>query len=292
MVSYKCEHCNFATNLKYNFNRHNLSRKHIKNIEKVKEIPCDYSFLTPNDPDLTPNDPDLTPNDPDLTPTQKKRVNYTQCDFCNLIFSTKGHLSRHQKNSCVFLKQNDETLVLKNELNKQKKMNIKLENEKKMLYKQIEQLLEKVGNTTINQTQNIILNNYGNEDLSHITDNLKNELLTVPYCSIPKLIEHVHFNDNKPENKNISLTNIRDNKIKIFSGDKWVYKNKDETINDLVDEKYNIIDTHFENKLDEDEVKIKTKHNYEKFRTFYDEKDKQLHETLKKQCELVLLNNR
>ena len=179
MVSYKCEHCNFETNLKYNFNRHNLSRKHKKNIEKLKGSTSDYSFLTPNDPNLTPNDPILTPNYPNLTPTQKKRVN-SQCEFCNLIFSTKGHLSRHKKKSCLVLKQNDETLVLKNELSKQKKMNIKLENEKKLLYKQIEQLLEKVGNTTINQTQNIILNNYGNEDLSHITDNLKNELLKVP----------------------------------------------------------------------------------------------------------------
>ena len=31
---------------------------------------------------------------------------------------------------------------------------------------------------------------------------------------------------------------------------------------------------------------------YEKFRKFYDEGDKELIETLKKECELVLLNNR
>ena len=49
-----------------------------------------------------------------------------------------------------------------------------------------------------------------------------------------------------PGNKNIALTNSRDNKIKVFSDNRWVYKDKEETINDLVDGKYYILDTHFE----------------------------------------------
>ena len=41
----------------------------------------------------------------------------------------------------------------------------------------------------------------------------------MPYGMIPKLIEEVHFNDQKPENKNIVLRlNKNDNKIKIFTG--------------------------------------------------------------------------
>ena len=113
-----------------------------------------------------------------------------------------------------------------------------MENEKKISRKQIELLLTKVGNTTINNTQNIQLNDFGKEDLSHITDNLKTNLIKMPYGMIPKLIEEVHFNDQKPENKNIVLTNKNDNKIKIFTGSKQVYKNKNETIKDLVDGKY------------------------------------------------------
>ena len=311
MVSYKCDHCFFSTNLKYNYNRHKLSRKHQNNIKNVKgsssqkhDLTPNDLFLTPNDPILTPNDPILTPNDPKFLPkmsnfpeNEQKKIEKTQklqktivCEYCNKLFSTRGHLMRHKKRACTYLKQNDETMVLKEELKIQKKMNMKLENEKKMLYKQIEQLLDKVGNTTINQTQNIILNNFGKEDLSHITDTLKDQLLKIPYCSIPKLIEHVHFNDDKPENKNISLTNIRDNKIKVFCGDKWIYKNKDETITDLVDEKYNIIDSHYDTNCDN--LELKTQVNYEKFRAFYDDNDKQLHDNLKKECELLILNNR
>ena len=107
---------------------------------------------------------------------------------------------------------------------------------------------------------------------------------------IPKLIEEVHFNDQKPENKNIVLTNKNDNKIKIFTGSKWIYKNKNETIKDLVDGKYFILDTHYDRvfeKLDE-----KNKEVYSKFRDTYDDKDNKIFDELKSACELILLNNR
>ena len=152
--------------------------------------------------------------------------------------------------------------------------------------------LKKVGNTTtINNTQNIQLNSYGNEDLSHITDLLKNELLKIPYAMIPKLIEAVHFNDEKPENKNICLPNKKDNLIKVYQNNKWIYKTKDETITDLVDSKYMIMDSHYE-KCDKSNLSHFIKMNYDKFRKYYDEGDKELEENIKKECDLILLNNR
>lgn len=167
-----------------------------------------------------------------------------------------------------------------------------LQEEKEEFKKQIELLLTKVGNTTnhINNTQNIQLNSYGNEDLSHITDTLKTQMLKIPYGMIPKMIEAVHFNKEKPENKNIAFTNKKDNKIKIFCGNKWVYKDKDKTINDLIDGKYFILDSHYEDS--NENMTLSSKTTYEQFRNFFDDKDKDLHDQLKKDCELLLLNNR
>ena len=112
-------------------------------------------------------------------------------------------------------------------------------------------MIVKAGNTTNimnhQKTQNIKLNGYGKEDLSHITDSMKTQMLEGPFGMIPKMIESVHFNHDKPENKNIQLTNSRDNKIRVFTGDKWVYKHKDENISDLMDGKYFLLDTHYEN---------------------------------------------
>ena len=167
------------------------------------------------------------------------------------------------------------------------------ETERKNLYKQIEKLLDKVGNTTNIQSNiknTITLNNYGNENLSHITDKLKTQLVKIPYGMIPKLIEQVHFNDEHPENKNIALTNSRDNKIKVFSDNKWVYKDKEETINDLVDGKYYILDAHYEQVNDSLESESRT--NFIKFKEYFNSDDKEFVNKLKKDCELVLLNNR
>ena len=169
-------------------------------------------------------------------------------------------------------------------------MKNEFENEKKELRKNIELLLNKVGHTTINNTQNIQLNSYGNEDLSHITDQLKTQLLKGPYSMIPKLIKEVHFNENKPENKNILLTNKNDNKVKVFSGTKWIYKNKNETIDKLVDGKYFILDSHFENMIDK--LNNSNKNIYDNFRSMIDSGDRKIIEQIKQDCELVLLNNR
>ena len=82
--------------------------------------------------------------------------------------------------------------------------------------------------------------------MSHITDSMKKQLLKGPYGMIPKLIEAVHFNDDKPENKNIVLPNKKDNKIKVYTDNKWIYKNKKDVISTLVDKNYHDLDTHYD----------------------------------------------
>jgi hypothetical protein len=200
-------------------------------------------------------------------------------------------MRRHEIHRC---KENPDII---NNIIESKIQTIKnLEKEKKELKKefkkQIEILLTKVGNTTnnINNTQNIQLNSYGKEDLEHITDSMKTQLLKIPYGMIPKMIEAVHFNNDKPENNNIAFTNKRENKIKVYSGDKWIYKDKDEIIYDLIDGKYFILDNHYDSVVES--LNMTTKTTYEKFRTFFDKNDKIVHDQIKKDCEFVLLNNR
>jgi hypothetical protein len=290
MKSFECNICNFLTNLKANYNRHLNTKKHCNNIREYEDtLQKKNKFL----PQMTTNCGKLTTNDHNCGQKKNKKNNFDDsnygnklfvCDNCNKHLSTKGHLKRHQLNYCPKLKKNNENTILIDLLEEQKKL---FEQERKHLYKQIESLIDKVGDTTINNTQtnNIQLNSYGNEDLSHITDSIKNKLIKMPYGMIPKLIEYVHFSENKPENKNIALTNKNDNKVKIFSNNKWIYKNKEETINDLMDGKYFILDSYYDNNNE-------SVNNYDKFRKFYDESDKMLVDTLKKECELVLLNNR
>ena len=220
------------------------------------------------------------------------------CEKCGKEFSRKDNLKRHSEKYCGDSNPGNlkDLFLLMKEEHKQ---------EKEELKKQIEGLLTKVGNnisvgnktnnTTINNT--IVLNNYGQEDLSHITDALKTQLLKIPYGMIPKMIEQVHFNDQKPENKNIMLTNSRDNKLKIYKNNKWIYRDKNETLNDLVDSKYFILDTHFEITQESDDTQLGELNdyqhdNYKKFRDLIDTSDKSVIENIKKECEFILLNNR
>ena len=290
MPVYECELCNYHTKIKTHFNRHINTPKHKKKYLDSK------SKL-----DLENNDStELT-----LTTIKSKKIidnestkldsidtskTYLMCDLCGRKLSSKGHLARHIKSYCPAIKSKKESSLLKDMLQEQKQQ---FETERSNLYKQIEKLLDKVGNTTNIQSNiknTITLNNYGNETMSHITDHLKTQLLKIPYVMIPKLIEAVHFNDEHPENKNIALTNSRDNKIKIFSGDKWIYKDKEETINELVDGKYYILDTHFDQVNNSLESGNKT--NFVKFKEYFNSEDKEFCNKLKKECELVLLNNR
>ena len=292
MPLYSCSLCNLNTRLKSDYKKHLLTQKHLRN---SKEPPSINDKMIQNDPENIQNDPQMSQNNPQMSQnnpqmsqnepqmSQNNSKKY-QCDYCEKKFTLNTNKRRHEIHRCKYNKS------LTSIIEENKQLKTQYEKEKKQLYKQIEKLIEKVGNTTNIQTNNIQLNSYGNEDLSHITDSLKTEFIKMPYGMIPKMIEHVHFNNNKPENKNIMISNTRDNKIKVFDNDKWIYKDKNDTINDLVDAKYFMLDNHYE--IVRKDLPFQCQTKYIKFREFFDVEDKELVEQLKKECELVLLNNR
>ena len=58
-----------------------------------------------------------------------------------------------------------------------------------------------------NQVNNIQLNVFGKEDLSMLTENVKQELIKGPFKMMPKLMEMIYFNKNHPENHTMKLVN-------------------------------------------------------------------------------------
>ena len=307
MPLYKCIHCEYATKFKANFDRHQNSKKHRNkliglglSVEETCHIIQNNPSIIQNNPKIIQNNPSLDQNNPQIIQNNPSSIQKSyKCDFCPKTFSLHSNKRRHEihrckenpdfidkiidaKNSKIKRLQKDNDLLVKDKE--------KWDKEKQALYHQVSKLLDKVGDTNIQN--NIILNSYGNEDLSHITDALKTELLGIPYGAIPKMIEAIHFNDEKPENKNIVIPNKKENLVKVFEGDKWIYKNKNETITDLVDSKYTIIDEHYEDMDNEHKVSSAMKTTFTKFKKIYEAGDEEMVANLKKQCELVLLNNR
>ena len=280
MVLYKCDECLFCSKLKGDYNRHLKTKKHLDNSEN-NVIPM---VKNTNEHKMNTNEHKMNTNEHKMNTDEIETEDKFYCKFCFETFNTKASKRRHELHYC---KQNTHIAhTIINEKNKQIK---KLE-------KTVDKLIDKAGNTTINnikstqnQQQNIKLNNYGSEDLSHITDFFKTNLLGFPHGMIPKMIEAVHFNSDKPENKNILLPNKKDNKMKVFSGDKWVYKDKTETIDDLMDGKYFIMDTHYETICETTDKQFTL---FKRFQALFDKRNKIIVESQKKECELLLLNNR
>jgi hypothetical protein len=210
-----------------------------------------------------------------------------KCQFCDKEFKSNPSKRRHELHRC---KENAQKL--KNQLEKTENEIKTMKVEKLDLYRKIDKLIDKVGNTTINNTINI--NSYGNEDYSHINNNLLNYLVTIPYGMIPKMIEETHFNDSKPENKNIKMTlaNKKDNIIQVYQDNGWIYKDKSQVLDDLMDSKYSVIDTHYDKLENSNAINPLIRTKYLKFRKFFDEGDREMVASLKKECELILLNNR
>lgn len=274
MPKYICESCVFETNLKGNYNQHLRTKKHLKNISRKK-----------NESQLTPNDSQLTPNDSQIEKTIKVETKKTfSCPNCGLEFTRKNNLNRHLKVSCKIKHQNEYKQLYENE----KKKNETIQAEKQELFKKIDKLISCVGNTT-NITNNIVLNCFGNEDLSHITDNYKTSLLKIPYEMIPRLIQAIHFNNSKPENNNIYLPNKKEPFVKIYKDSKWVYESKKETINKLINSNYGILEQHYVCK-GEKELNSTQKDRYLNFKDNMN--DPNLEQDLGKKCELLIMNNK
>ena len=306
-MSFTCEICAFSTTLKANYRRHLNTKKHIKkihnnanietkhdHIQKEYVITPKHSILTPNHSEYTPNHSNIPPNHSSVnsnynkkiitnieTEDDRKCIKKFQCEYCNSTFTRKDNLTKHLKNRC----QNKTNLEKKLEemKNEYEEKIEKYERDQKLLYNHIDKLLEKVGDTNI--TQNIVLNGYGKEDLSHIQPTKWSSLLKLPYVMIPKMIQEVHFSKNCPQNNNICIPNKKEPYVKIFTDNRWHLADKKTTINNLIAKNFNRIDEYYNDNaatvLDESQKKRYEDYLYSK------NNDDEI-----KNVELVLINKK
>ncbi len=175
------------------------------------------------------------------------------------------------------------------------------------LEKQVEALMElKGGGNTIinnvnhnhnhieNQQINIQINGFLDEKIEYITDNheLLKSLLNGPMSGVPKLLEQIHFHPDHPENWNVKITNDKKPHAEIFDSkkNKWIKRDKKETITDMVERSYGVLDAHYDKFKKEDCLESKVLKKFQKFSNKYDEGDKSLHKGLEKSTKILILN--
>jgi uncharacterized Zn-finger protein len=222
MVVYTCDSCHFISSRKTEYTRHLLTKKH-------KESPFSHHLVTPKSPFSHPK----------VTIFEKKHMPHFQCHYCDKIFKYKQGMYRHIKYTCK--KNKDEGMKeLARLLNERDN---EIENIQTSMQKQIDKLTQKLqiqnvvnGNITNTTTNyNIQLLNYRETDYSHLTPVDYVQCIKKCNSCIKKLIERVHFNENKPENMNIYISNMKGNYAMVYKEDKWQIVNKREHIDDLYD---------------------------------------------------------
>ena len=247
MPLYSCSLCNFETLKKYDYKRHQKTRKHVLNTLCDGTLGGDIITTTEN-AKLTQNEHKKNTNEHKKnTNEHKKNTNESKefrCRQCNSLFNTKASMRRHEIHYCKSVNKHNIDLKIA-------KIEKRHEKEKNKLYKQIEMLIEKAGDTTNNITNNIQINSYGQEDTSYITEKMLNRLVVHPNTMIADLVKLTHFHKDHPENTNLKITNIKSKYLKVFSKGKWTLQNKDHVIDNIMAIKSNILEEHFDDKCKE-----------------------------------------
>ena len=208
---YNCSLCNYFTERKYNFIRHNAN-KHMKEYENMKNIE-NVQNVCPNVQNVCPNEQNVCPNEQNV------------CPMCYKTYKTKRHLNKH-KSLCKGI---DELTCSKCMISfttrSAKHKHIKRNNcsARSVIHyhnKNIQNIIQNqnIYNTT-NNTNNLIINNFGSERIDHISQDDIVKMLTSGLNTIPLYIEKKHFDKEFPENNNITFTN--ENKCKVMENNKW-----------------------------------------------------------------------
>jgi len=109
------------------------------------------------------------------------------------------------------------------------------------------------------------------------------------YQIIPRLIKHIHFNPDIPENHNICISNRNKNNkhLQIYRNQQWEIERKDQEIDNLISDK----ETNLSDWIDEKGKKYPEA--MERFNEYLEQKyDDDTIRLVKEEVELVLYNNR
>lgn len=298
-TSVVCEKCgkmykNLKT-LNQHFKRFHFSTKYHKNAEKsaVKN-----ATKTQNDMD------------------DGDKLIQLQCNGCKKIYSRKDSLLRH-KGNCKGLNNVDVKITnLEKENMDLKKKILELENKIKKIYnvndsdkipKRIQDIndkLDKISKTNINNINNGTINNgtinniinvniveLGKENLiENLSSKEQLSILKRQYSSVDYLIEYVHCNDKFKQYQNIIITNCRNNVGYKYDekSNKFIAINKDELLNDIVNER--ISDIQDFNEIHYDKLDDKTKSTLSKFLNKI-QKDKKFKNQKKNDINFLMYNN-
>ena len=311
-MKYVCKRCGHSENHKGNFLKHLSRNKPCKALlldipieTLLEELDDKTNKMTQIEPK---NEPKLTQTKPNLgINAHNLNSNKYECCHCGKNYSNNSHLCRHLKTCKEKIKKEklkeQEATFEKEEIALMKQIMGQKDEENQLLKKQIELLMTKIGNNNCNNTNietqnntnntvNIQINGWGNEDTSHLTDKFLRFCYDRPFTSIQRVIEAVYFNPDCPNNWNVMIKDDKSSKALIYNRKKnvWLKKETIGVLDDLMHTGYSILDENFDKQRDANKLTDRLIEKFTNFQDFYAKGDKQFEKRLAIELKELLIN--
>jgi hypothetical protein len=228
--------------------------------------------------------------------TQNKKF---KCNRCESSFRTSQKLTSHlnRKFPCELKNPSPEEIELRllfeqlQEKNKQQQIQIdKLENKSTITNNTANNI------NSNNTTNNIIIHSYGNEDMSHITENMYKQCFQVVYKSVEKLFDMKHFSKDMKQNHNLYITNMNSNHMMMLTNEKWGLVEKAETLDNMYEDIRENLSDAFNELRDKDRVDAVMEKQFSSFADDYkvdeDENEERAKKESCKKMAYLAFNNR
>jgi hypothetical protein len=213
--THKCAFCFYCSKRRYDLKRHHNAKHYDKIFENT--------YSSKNGQNVPPNEQNVPPNEQNVPFSNT-------CTKCNKNYKTKKHLYNHELKckgideltcpKCMksfTTRQHKYNHIKRNKCSARSIVNARTPNIQNINNKNI-QIAE-----TIQNINNIQINNFGSERIDHISHEEIVKILSSGINTLPLYIKKKHFDKCFPENRNIKYT--MENKCKVFEDNSW--KDKD-----------------------------------------------------------------
>ena len=148
-----------------------------------------------------------------------------------------------------------------------------------------------IGTQNIQNIQNNIkILAYNKTDMTHLKDKDYIKFLSHSNFCVPHMIKKLHFDPRKPENHNIYISNLKNNFVMVYNGNQWNIRDRNEVINDMIEDNTNILEDKIEDWLEKGK---QYPHIMKKFNRYLEKKENDIViDKIKQEIKFILYNNR
>ena len=295
MPVYICPRCRYSTKIKTHMTNHFNRKKPCESkynsigipkcIHELNNITSDSILLGVSDVDK--NFKNMKPPPPHTSPPIINPKKQYICGPCGKVFTRRDNLKRHQRN-CTGAPGKNNVYTKSEVVNLVENMNEEYDKKDRINQAIIKELRNQIGLLMQNQGSNItyntsiMLNAFGQETTNYIDNNFIDKLVQKgPINSISMLLRHIHFNPDHTENHNIMIPNKKSTFAKIFNGHNWQISDRKQTIADMTDKAYAMINEHYNG----------GSRYMDTFKNNYDSPDLTVNKKIHRDTEIMILNN-